>query len=982
MAGNNFDPKDIRDILRMLTPAEIASQLDVPRSVFDSPETARSDVEFLVKHLVQVESAGAYKCADLVSALNKYSRHGETTQLPNLVSVLSTHPTAEMGVYPNIEGLKPVGWATAIDAANKEETGPVSGNAACGDNSVPSAMKPTVGVILCQTPMVSPMMRDAALVAMFLNSIPTHIMSMAVPYLHVEFMFDRSGQKRSAFRAPSPLRFLMGGMASLAIDGKSPDSVLANSSIVGPEGAQREVTTMDTFCMPQTLTNFGMKGGGVLSAHYNEVLDPTRPLMSIENLNLNISPMVGFHTYKKGTMVLRVHDRSRLVDVADLIKPGEYNNVTVMIQYGWSFPANVDPGYKGYAEIIRRMMSPVECYGVSNSSISTDAVGQAQINLELYTKAQMFAREYSVIIKDVTDQLRILDEASDFVKEHRESLGLGEPDGTKEIRLHKLLGAASRGSAPDMTAGEIKQAYEELVHALRGNTKLSPDSDRMAIVKKFLDAVKKVTGETGQDSMDSNVRSSAHRYIRNQTAQCAVSDPWIAQKDGDPFWNEVKWYKTALSANKGEGVLFKAKPSDKKDKGYYKEDVSLGVCSLAKLLSVFMLEPFRKMGHEVQLIFYTFNGLAGPAAYQSIGKFPIELGLFCDQFYKTVANKGTDSMTIEEFMGFVFSNFVNDNFALGYGLRRFYEPYDGSDSHNRKDSPPLQPGQSASKTAETYESVMASFSESHGDSWTTPKIEIHMETVAARAADDAPTSDASRGGVPTEKVTRIHIFDKVSSPFMKPQMVMAHSDGGYDFIDAEEYKSLESAVAFVKAQHAAVGNTDGSKENEKSATTAAQSWLMTNQQFKKRAARLFPTLVFGTNTSGITTATLSSKGDALLSTRNMIQQSRNDGPRNTSMSNGAGVGNIPVQVMPMSLAMTTFGCPRLWPTQLFFIDFNTGTSMDNIYLLTTLSHTLAPGKFESSAQFAFYNAYGEYKSPVKALRWIEKQVNQVEKTKK
>ena len=46
--------------------------------------------------------------------------------------------------------------------------------------------------------------------------------------------------------------------------------------------------------------------------------------------------------------------------------------------------------------------------------------------------------------------------------------------------------------------------------------------------------------------------------------------------------------------------------------------------------------------------------------------------------------------------------------------------------------------------------------------------------------------------------------------------------------------------------------------------------------------------------------------------------------------------------------------------QNFFIDFQTGTTLDNIYYVTGLTHTIESGKFTSQITFAANDAYQRY----------------------
>lgn len=926
---------------------------------------------------MEVDGSGAYTCDDLVSRLRA---RGSST-MDKLLSICTTSSNTELNWFGPTA--RPTAWPDAVAFRNNfgtdVEPSPVMLSQVMGAQSQDSESKSTVGIILCNTPLVSPSMRDAHLTAMFLGSIPTYVMSMAVPYLDVEFVFDRqpAADDKSSFnrypRAPTALRFLMGKNV-LAPGVSSADSVIAASMCDRSKDGTiwQEHTYMDMFCSPQTMTSHGTMER---SAHYNEVLDPSRPFASIESLNINVSPTVGFHTFKKGTLIIKLHDRSRLVDIADLIKPAEFNRVTCYIQYGWLLPKNVFTSHEGvgYSDLFDRMMTPPEAYGVSNVTMSTDPSGQCGITLELFTKSQMFARSQTIVVDGIAGYRKYIDEATAMVREYRKQLGLGEPDNLKkEVRLHQLLNAASNGSVPDLKGNDKSGAFKDLENALAG-IKQSATKDKKDIIEKFINSVKDVSTESFQD----RIKGTVSKKIASEISKLVGDDPWLPKKKDDPFFDAVKWYNETLGP-KGQNVatLFKIDP--KIELGPSTPGTVAGVCSLAKLLSVFLAKPFREMGNEVQLIFYTFNDHAGyMAAAQNIGNFPIEVNVFADRFYRTMVEMGTGSMTIEEFMGFVFNTLVNDNFALGYGLRRFYEPYDGSSKGSLKQPPP-DAGTAADKM-KTFESYMAQYADHHGP-WKTPQVDVYMETVAARASgnDVSANSSFNPSGqrAVRQKITRIHIFDKQANVYREVQSAISAGDDEDFLVVVDPLKNSLSRLVG-KEHSAAVREAlkdTGVVEtrmlsSDSNMVGIVPSSKMSYQKFKDVVSVLVPTLVYGSNSSNILNASLSTKGDPLLSTRNMVQQSKK--PQNTSHPNGAGVGNMPVQVIPATLSMTSMGCPTFHPAQVYFIDFNTGTSMDNLYILTTLSHVITPGKFESSTQYGFQDGYAKFKSPASAMEALE-----------
>jgi hypothetical protein len=68
--------------------------------------------------------------------------------------------------------------------------------------------------------------------------------------------------------------------------------------------------------------------------------------------------------------------------------------------------------------------------------------------------------------------------------------------------------------------------------------------------------------------------------------------------------------------------------------------------------------------------------------------------------------------------------------------------------------------------------------------------------------------------------------------------------------------------------------------------------------------------------------------------------------------------------------MPTHGCPLVQLGQIFFVDFSTGTTADNLYILTGLTHSVAQGKFESSWTLTFYDAYGKWQGASSVLDYF------------
>jgi len=69
---------------------------------------------------------------------------------------------------------------------------------------------------------------------------------------------------------------------------------------------------------------------------------------------------------------------------------------------------------------------------------------------------------------------------------------------------------------------------------------------------------------------------------------------------------------------------------------------------------------------------------------------------------------------------------------------------------------------------------------------------------------------------------------------------------------------------------------------------------------------------------------------------------------------------LPLRVVPAQLSLTTLGCPLAAMAQTYFVDANTGTSLDNLYVVTGLSHNFSQGKYETQWTLGYADAYGRF----------------------
>ena len=121
--------------------------------------------------------------------------------------------------------------------------------------------------------------------------------------------------------------------------------------------------------------------------------------------------------------------------------------------------------------------------------------------------------------------------------------------------------------------------------------------------------------------------------------------------------------------------------------------------------------------------------------------------------------------------------------------------------------------------------------------------------------------------------------------------------------------------------------------------------------------RNMPTIKYGSEYSGILSANVSTNSDPKMQVIHMQRsQKKGDTPV------GEVDDGLPMTIFPISLSLEAYGCPLLHVNQQFFVDFQTNTSIDDIYVISGVSHSLSPGEFKSNIKMTPLNKTGQFKS--------------------
>ena len=76
--------------------------------------------------------------------------------------------------------------------------------------------------------------------------------------------------------------------------------------------------------------------------------------MTLNEFSIEVAPSVGMLSTKSGELTLKLHDKTRLHQIAPLIVPGQLGTVEFLIEWGWSHP-QPDPEVNPYGALINSM---------------------------------------------------------------------------------------------------------------------------------------------------------------------------------------------------------------------------------------------------------------------------------------------------------------------------------------------------------------------------------------------------------------------------------------------------------------------------------------------------------------------------------------------------------------------------------------------------------------------------------------------------
>ena len=957
--------KDIISVIR----SELGYTSQPDDSVESNVQTLRDKYKNLVTIVSDVDNSSELPCPELYNKI----------------------PMSSITSNGNARGTSPTDLLYLIDGS----TGVATNLNANANN--PNKNQPNLSVFLSHTSQLSLTNRFTSACSVFLNGVPGIEMSRAMPYLDVQIVAARPALINDKLFAPSIYKYILGGI-NTNNNNVLRDLQTANSSsspLVRNLNENYTIMGMEAFLSPQTLAPLNLNDQSIRAT---DVLDRSQPFMSINDFSIDVQTAYAANAFRTAKLSLTIHDRSRMSEIAELFRPDLIMGTQFLIDYGWIHPDGEINGQKNnvYADIINGMRFK-EKYRVVNWNFSFSD-GSVKVDLDLATVGETTFNQELVVNDGVNvgNITRRISELSDRIGELRRDIferesttgggtdaqGTGENGSNRqggrrrEIRGIQFLDAASNAFSNITLTPEQNRHMREFM-AYLSNANGIPN------VSELRDSIIELYGAPGTGARTPNSQTSSTaitRQLRNQvSAQIDQKLQNIKKNENDPFL-----------VNEGLPTFPNQRTSGRVNRGA--AAASEGEISLGNLITNFIGLPAAATGQydEVQVLFYPFNEYSGYASRINIASFRIDVAFFKTKYIEYVMSNlsRAGNMTLQQFWQFIITNILDDHGARSYGLfdrqgGLWKDPSSRARATTAGTTPGATPGSTGATPdeEEVYDAPNQSarinciLSQITPDgSFRIPQLIYYLESVPAKAnlKDGESRTDTNNE---EKTILRIHISDQACDTRGNlSQVLMSERSNALGIIPASpnrnltvEYPAIRNSAEYYKNMIARANETGLIEDAGSNAPPDRRFRLRGGARgLKKFIYSVMPSIIYGAHGTLIKNANVVSLQDQAATSINIINSPGRSGEGVDP--NGEERGGLPLQVIPVEVSITTMGCPLLTHGSQFYVDFGTGTTLDDIYMVNGLTHKVGRGEFSTTVKLVPVTGFGTYRNYLNQLR--------------
>jgi hypothetical protein len=740
------------------------------------------------------------------------------------------------------------------------------------------------------------------------------------------------------------------------------------------------------FSMPQTVNNFNEKSIGQSKEgleednRINPVLDITRPLATIESINFTTHPIYDITGKKMGDISLTVHDRSRLTELAPFIKADLFGNhgSEIIIEYGWAHMDGED-SLNPRAKIINSMRVK-EKYSIHQSSTSMGQDGQAKIKLSIMpagsntfstilsnkTQAAVAVNNIKKSIRNVKTILNTINRFNDSqVVEIQYSFN---NDIANVITLSKLATRSKNNSK------KLEKLLKNTLNKIGNSFNFNENN-----IIKYINIVpeKLTTTSEGKSKLAENIkeRKNQFNYLKLELLKLKELCKELNEKISEKVEKSNTDFKELFGNTDEDPYLDKElikQITGIKDKKKLNK-VLKKYCSFGKIVTNLVANNISSLGKvdEVQLVFHTANENAAQMRFGNISSFMIDKKEFED-FMKNDIFSVTRNIeySIEAIFTRIIKEFIETQGQFCYGFRDIIKKKDPKGDGDFKDS------------------IRKKLNELNIKKFTVPRIKYFLDCISPSIAGSSKSIDQDKTILRISFVDdRDDIYSTINETLkevtednniVKINQVLRSIKKGTKTQEAFENERISKLKELFESNKIDVQlrkESDGSE----SVIIPVKKLKNIKDQIKSRV----PSVVLGAENSPVISASSSFSTAGALSGINITK-----GTVHYRVSGVKFDTDLPLRIIPSQVTLKMLGCPFLNFGQYIFVDFLTGTNLDNTYITTSINHSISPGDFTTTIVFGqgSNTAYGESYSGiddiVKFLESIDNKKNKIIPKKK
>lgn len=782
--------------------------------------------------------------------------------------------------------------------------------------------------------------RNAEFVAIFANLIPSVELSKCVPYFSIRFIQDIPNDNRVAMPFLSLDSFL-GAVRSNTGNIASGDTPFAPSGVtpvnMPTSRLNSTVTGMELFQAPQTLVRPGIN----LLANYKAnrgiaALDPLQPLASIESVSFDVSALSQnfMSTNTRVDLSIILHDKSRLIELSPLITPGVYPTIKAEIEWGWSHPDTSKFTSNPYAKFLNSLRNK-QIYCLNAASFNNRDTTSMSIKLQLTGIGEFVASStsiytgnyvsYELVRSKMNTLFSIRDEKQKdgtfkqtFVGAHEQPVSLSNWENSNKWIRYTDFQALSALMTTAQQAGGSAESVTKLIQyygaVLRGE--ITPTADPVNLSLALQTDIRESFSNLSITDSPYIAAYVSKNIAENETSGEQSQIEEFIKDIVDEMFEDAGAYKVTTDPASGTSST----------EAIVGSVTTLGDC-LYRLYSIPM--SLTKTYDEIRVITFDFNEHAGNMGGINIGAFPI---ISSDVASAVLKPKLSVQKAIQEVI-----KIANNPAAVPYGVKKALLAKKEAEDEVADDESLDEQGAEVKleEIRDQFEEALAIIYKNKSEKgwpyalepkFTIPRVKIHTEVTPVKEGDVY------------KQVLNVFVYDEANTGYCATNLLSS-------------IMQQESGLVRVVQP----GNSDQTSaiKIEISDVTSGYTASIDRAQAKKIIMAAIPTIRIGTEGSLITNASYSSTAAGDLSNLNLLRGIKDSGGASAaSMSPGI---DADLFVIPSTLSITMAGMPRVNRGQTFFIDFGTGSTLDNTYTVTAVKHSMKQGSFTTSIQLNVTN---------------------------